>query len=220
MVDSWLPQTLLGVILDHILYVSSEPSTNTLLPTLVTHLTSLSKTYPIKSAEAFVSKLTLMQKNLVRGLQAPLETSSRTFPGTAELMLLKVLGETWSTSDMKHPVVGPARYLMASYLGLGRIRSVKDLASGMFLCTLFLDVSACPFFDLSHLTQHPAVRTRLKTLRTRDNQLSHQRRSHPFSHGARRTTWLVPLRGLPADPYGGALHQAHESAERLQSWQT
>ena len=39
---------------------------------------------------------------------------------------------------MNHIVVSPARLLMGSYLGLCRIRSVKDICSGLFLCSLFL----------------------------------------------------------------------------------
>lgn len=39
---------------------------------------------------------------------------------------------------MNHNVVSPARLLMGSYLGLCRVRSLQDLASGLFLCTLSL----------------------------------------------------------------------------------
>jgi len=39
---------------------------------------------------------------------------------------------------MRHAVVSPARLLMGSYLGLCKIRSLADAASGLFLCTLFL----------------------------------------------------------------------------------
>jgi nucleolar protein 14 len=86
-------------------------------------------------------KLNLLQKNFTRGLQDPLDPSSKTFPGSAELVFLRVLGAVWSTSDMKHAVVGPARYLMGAYLGLGRVRDLKDIASGLTLCSLFIQVS-------------------------------------------------------------------------------
>lgn len=39
---------------------------------------------------------------------------------------------------MNHAVVTPTRLLMGSYLGLCRVRSIQDIASGLFLCTLFL----------------------------------------------------------------------------------
>ena len=43
---------------------------------------------------------------------------------------------------MNHAVVNPARLLMGSYLGLCRIRTLQDVASGLFLCTLFLQYEA------------------------------------------------------------------------------
>lgn len=76
----------------------------------------------------------LMHKNLKRGLSR----GAKTWPGLPELALLRVLGALWPTSDMHHIVVSPARLLMGSYLGLCKIRSVANAASGLFLCTLFL----------------------------------------------------------------------------------
>lgn len=80
-----------------------------------------------------------MQKNLKRGLSHGVtEADSKTWPGLAELSFLRVVGLLWPTSDMNHPVISPARLLMGSYLGLCRVRSLQDIASGLFLCTLFL----------------------------------------------------------------------------------
>jgi hypothetical protein len=41
---------------------------------------------------------------------------------------------------MKHAVVCSARYLMGAYLGLGRVRDLKDIASGLTLCSSFIQV--------------------------------------------------------------------------------
>ncbi len=80
-----------------------------------------------------------MQKNLRRGLSHGVtDDTAKTWPGLPELSLLRVIGRVWSTSDMNHHVISPARLLMASYLGLCRVRSLQDIASGLFLCTLFL----------------------------------------------------------------------------------
>ncbi|KAF9238829.1 nucleolar protein 14 [Melanogaster broomeanus] len=133
-------QDLTRVLIDHILYITSPPTPRmTLLSALVPHLFSLSRSYPIESAECFVEKLSLMHKNLTRGLAAgPLEPTSRTWPGLSELTLLRVIGIIWPTSDMHHPVVSPARLLMGAYLGLCRVRSLADATSGLFLSSLFL----------------------------------------------------------------------------------
>lgn len=128
------------MLIDHILYITSPPSPRfTLLSSLVPHLYALTKSYPIPSAQHFVAKLNLMHKNLKRGLsRGATEPDAKTWPGLPELSLLRVISQIWPTSDKNHNVVSPARLLMGSYLGLGRVRSLEDLTSGLFLCTLFL----------------------------------------------------------------------------------
>lgn len=80
-----------------------------------------------------------MYKNLNRGLsQGALEPGSRTWPGPAELSFLRTIGVIWSSSDMNHPVISPARLLMGAYLGLCRVRSLTDVTSGLFLSSIFL----------------------------------------------------------------------------------
>ena len=80
-----------------------------------------------------------MQKNLRLGLsRGAIEPVVKTWPGLPELMFLRMVGVIWSTSDLNHPVIGPARLLMASYLGLCRIRNLSDISSGLFVCTLWL----------------------------------------------------------------------------------
>lgn len=80
-----------------------------------------------------------MHKNLKRGLsRGPVDADAKTWPGLPELSLLRVIGELWPTSDLHHVVISPTRLLIGAYLGLGRVRSLTDIASGLFLCTLFL----------------------------------------------------------------------------------
>ncbi|KAI0722399.1 nucleolar protein 14 [Cerioporus squamosus] len=133
-------QGLNNVLIEHILYITSPPTPrHTVLASLLPHLAALTKSYPIQSAEAFVEKLSLMHKNLKRGLsKGALDPEAKTWPGIPELSLLRVIGQLWPTSDLNHPVISPARLLMGAYLGLGRIRSLQDIASGLFLCSLLL----------------------------------------------------------------------------------
>ncbi|ESK89370.1 nucleolar protein 14 [Moniliophthora roreri MCA 2997] len=133
-------QKLNSVLVDHILYLASPPQPkfqviNALLP----HLFGLTKAYPIQSAEQFNQKLLIMHRNLKRGLsRGASNPDSKTWPGLPELTLLRIVGAVWPTSDMNHAVISPTRILMGSYLGLGRVRTLEDIASGLFLCTLFL----------------------------------------------------------------------------------
>ena len=84
-----------------------------------------------------------MHKNLTRGLsRGALHPESKTWPGLAELSLLRMISLIWPTSDLNHAVVSPARILLSAYLGLGRVRSLSDISSGLFLCTLFLQFEA------------------------------------------------------------------------------
>jgi nucleolar protein 14 len=79
-----------------------------------------------------------MNKNLKRGLsKGATLLEAKTWPGLSELTLLRVIGLMWSTSDLNHAVISPTRVLMGAYLSLGRVRSITDIASGLFLCTLF-----------------------------------------------------------------------------------
>lgn len=137
-------QNLTRVLIDHILYASLPPEPcPKLVSSLIPHLFSLSSSHPIESAEYFVEKLSLMHKNLKRGLaHGPLNPDSRTWPAFADLTLLRVIGLIWPTSDLKHAVISPARLLMGAYLGLCRVRSFADVASGLFLSSLFLQYEA------------------------------------------------------------------------------
>ncbi|KAF5333210.1 hypothetical protein D9611_002746 [Ephemerocybe angulata] len=137
-------QSLANVLVDHILYVSAiTPPKLNVITMLYPHLNAIIRTYPIPAARHFNSKLSLMQKNLKRGLsKGALDPESKTWPTLAELSLLRVIPQFWPTSDLNHAVVSPTRVLLGSYLGLCRVRSLGDLASGLFLCTLWLQYEA------------------------------------------------------------------------------
>ena len=104
---------------------------------ILPHITSLVPSFPLTTSRYFVAKLSVMQKNLTKGLAAgPLEASSRTWPGIGELVILRLVGLFFSTSDFSHPVAAPAMLLMCQYLGQCRIRSFRDIVSGAFLVSL------------------------------------------------------------------------------------
>jgi nucleolar protein 14 len=129
-----------GVLIDHILHVASPSNPRiSVVSSLLPHIHALTKTYPRQTAEHFIGKLALMHKNLKRGLShSAAGDGAKTWPDLPELVFLRVLGVLWPTSDMRHAVVSPVRLLMGSYLSLCKIRSLVDAASGLFLCTLFL----------------------------------------------------------------------------------
>ncbi|BEJ18214.1 hypothetical protein CspHIS471_0704910 [Cutaneotrichosporon sp. HIS471] len=135
-------QDFLGVLLDYILVLASDERFES-ITALGPHLAALVKLNPLTASSHFIAKLTLMQKNLVRGLaRGASNPTSKTMPGGPELTLLRLVGVTWSTSDFSHPVVQPAMLLMGQYLSQSRIRSTSDLASGLFMCSLVAQYEA------------------------------------------------------------------------------
>ncbi|KAH9977668.1 Nop14-like family-domain-containing protein [Lactifluus volemus] len=116
-------QVLAGVLIDHILHVTSSPDPQlSVVSDLLLHIRALTNAYPRQTAEHFIRKLSLMHKNLRRGLnRSAVDCDAKTWPGLPELVLLRTLGALWPTSDMHHVVVSPARLLMGSYLGLCKI---------------------------------------------------------------------------------------------------
>ncbi|KAG9015567.1 nucleolar complex protein 14 [Tulasnella sp. JGI-2019a] len=132
------------VLIEHVLYAArSSEQPYPLLNALSSHIFSLTKSYGATSAKTFVSKLVIMQANAQRAIsQSSKSADARTFPGPAELVFLRLIGVVWSTSDLWHLVVAPAMLLIGQYLSQGRVRSLVDVGSGLFLCTLYLQFQA------------------------------------------------------------------------------
>lgn len=146
-------QGFAGVLLDHALYCASQAvrvssrDERAELMALIDHLLKpifeLATTYPKAVAEAFVEKLALMERNLTKGLsKGATKPTSRTWPGAAELTLVRLAGLVWPTSDLNHVVTTPLALLEAHYLAHCRIRSYADLTSGLFLLTCFVQQQA------------------------------------------------------------------------------
>ncbi|CAA7258546.1 unnamed protein product [Cyclocybe aegerita] len=133
-------QNLVTVLIDHILYISSPPTPRySLISSLFPHLLAITRAYPIPAAQHFNEKLLLMHKNLKRGIsRGSLSPETKTWPGSSELSLFRVIGLIWPTSDLNHAVVSPTRILLGAYLSLCRVRSLQDIACGLFVSTLFL----------------------------------------------------------------------------------
>ncbi|WAR56042.1 hypothetical protein PtB15_6B786 [Puccinia triticina] len=132
--------TFTDVLIDHLIYISSQPpppgtSLSDVTSGLLPHIISLCKSYTQTAASHFASKLVLMQNNLSHALTHP---NISAWPGASELILFRLIGLLWSTSDFSHPVAAPALLLMNQYLSQLRVKEYTDLMSGLFLCTLIL----------------------------------------------------------------------------------
>ncbi|XP_022106736.1 nucleolar protein 14-like [Acanthaster planci] len=60
------------------------------------------------------------------------------YPGLDMLLYFKLVGALFSTSDFRHAVVTPAMLFMGQILSQCPVRTYRDVASGLFVCSLFL----------------------------------------------------------------------------------
>ena len=94
------------------------------LETLLRHVHSLARSFPLVVGQAF-------RKHLQSLLQdRPLS------PTSGDLVLLTGISTIFPTSDHFHPVVTPAILSIGRYLGQQRIQTLSDLTTGAYMATL------------------------------------------------------------------------------------
>ncbi|OJD32908.1 uncharacterized protein BKCO1_3500083 [Diplodia corticola] len=119
-----------GALVDHISYLALQkpaPSLAT-VETLIRHLHSLSRTFPLDVAKAF-------RRHLEQMLGA-----STISPG--DLVIFTAIGTIYPTSDHFHQVVTPAITIMARWLGLTTPQTPQELVTGAYVGTLCLKYQA------------------------------------------------------------------------------
>jgi nucleolar protein 14 len=115
-------------LVDHISYLANQPARPpfSILETLIRHVHSLAKTYPVEISNSFRSHLEEMQES--RALA----------PTAGDLVIFTAIGTIFPTSDHFHQVVTPAILGMGRYLGQKIPQSLSDYTLGAYLCTLCL----------------------------------------------------------------------------------
>ena len=81
-----------------------------------------------KSADAFAEKLTSSQLGV--------------FPDASQVLLLKLIGAVFSTSDYHHVIATPATLLSVCYLQSGRVSKPRHLWIGLEICQVLLSYQA------------------------------------------------------------------------------
>ncbi|KAI1293188.1 nucleolar complex protein 14 [Mortierella claussenii] len=131
-------QIFYPVLLDYVFQISASeakfPAAE--LNTLVRHIYAMTSQLGDHATECILAFLEAFETELVKDLASD---SKSGFPLTDKLIFLRILGQIYSTSDFQHQVITPAQFLMSQYLGQCQVATVKDLASGLMLCNLFLD---------------------------------------------------------------------------------
>jgi nucleolar protein 14 len=115
-------------LVDHISYLANQAQQPpfVVLESIIRHIHSLAKTFPVQIANAFRRHL------------KELDTSRALSPTLGDLVLLTAIGTIFPTSDHFHQVVTPAILTVGRYLGLKMPQTLQDLATGAYLCTLCL----------------------------------------------------------------------------------
>jgi nucleolar protein 14 len=115
-------------LVDHISYLTNQDQWPpfVVLESIIRHIHSLAKTFPVEIANAFRRHL------------KELDTSRALSPNPGDLILLTAVGTIFPTSDHFHQVVTPAILSMGRYLGLKIPQTLSDYATGAYLCALCL----------------------------------------------------------------------------------
>jgi nucleolar protein 14 len=115
-------------LVDHISYLANQSQRPPflILETLIRHIHSLAKTYPVEIGNALRSHL------------QDLGESRSLSPTAGDLVILTAIGTVFPSSDHFHQVVTPAILSMGRYLGLKMPQTLSDYATGAYLCTLCL----------------------------------------------------------------------------------
>ena len=116
------------VMIEHIHYLANATKHPpfSVLESLVRHVHSMSKMFPIQVGQAFRSQLEDIIEQRSRMLQ----------PG--DLVILTAIGSIFPTSDHFHQVVTPALLCMTTYLGQSLPKTIPELVTGTYICSLCL----------------------------------------------------------------------------------
>ncbi|KAF8978069.1 nucleolar complex protein 14 [Entomortierella lignicola] len=134
-------QIFYPILLDYAFQLSASESKypTAVLNKLVRHIYAMTTQLGDHATECILGFLEAFESDLTKSISSG---SSSGFPSIEKLTFLRILGQIYSTSDFQHQVITPAQFLMSQYLGQCQVSSVKDIASGLMLCNLFLDYQA------------------------------------------------------------------------------
>lgn len=123
-------------MLQVILHLATQnPIPFDVISAIIVRLHILATQFPSSLTQEFYDALNAGRKRFTQSL-----TNDRVFPTAKELVLFYTVGQIYPTSDLFHVIVNPSILFMAQILGQMKVRSIQDLARGLFVCALFLQV--------------------------------------------------------------------------------
>ncbi|ORX45832.1 Nop14-like protein [Hesseltinella vesiculosa] len=130
--------TFLSVLLDHLAYVAStvSPLPTKVLEAISMHIYEISQLVPEPAAATFQAKVKQMHTDMLQKMR---HDTSSSLPNVEDIVVLRSLGQVFSTSDLTHQVATPAALLMTQALAQSNLRTQVDLGRGLFVSQLFLE---------------------------------------------------------------------------------
>ncbi|TRX93867.1 hypothetical protein FHL15_005249 [Xylaria flabelliformis] len=115
------------VLVQYLFHLSNTPNPPPFatLESVIRHIHSLAKSFPIDVSEEFRSRINDL-------------TSRCLSPTLGDLVILIAIGTIFPPSDAFHPVITPAMLLIARYLGQKIPKSTTDFVQGVFMSSLAL----------------------------------------------------------------------------------
>lgn len=147
------------VLVDHISYMAKAKQPLAVIETLIRHIHSLSRTYPVGIATTFRAHIGAFHKN--------------NLPTPGDLVILTAVGSIYPTSDHFHQVVTPAITSMAKWLEMTTPSDAATAATGAVMVAL-----CTKYQKLSKRYVPEAVRFTLKAIQARPQPDASQLQPH------------------------------------------
>jgi nucleolar protein 14 len=119
-----------------ILHLATEdPIPFNTITEMIVRLHVLTTQFPSSLTQDIFSAIESGRKRMTSSLN-----SNRVFPTAQELVLFYTISQIYPTSDFSHGIVNPTTLFMSQILAQMKVQTIQDLARGLFICSLFLQV--------------------------------------------------------------------------------
>jgi len=129
-------ETLTPLVFKLILSLAAQnPLPVNAIKAIIVRLHGLTTQFPGVLTSEFFSALEASRKRFANSL-----AGDKVFPTAQELILFYTVGQIYPPSDLVHIIVNPTMLFMGQILGQMKVKTVQDLARGLFVASLSLQV--------------------------------------------------------------------------------
>ncbi|EPZ30988.1 Nucleolar protein 14 domain-containing protein [Rozella allomycis CSF55] len=129
-------QKLIGIMFEHLQYlcISLDSFPRDVFNGIFSHLSQLSHQFPDVVSRC---SMTLLESFLIK-LKRDISSGSLKMPTASMILVLKIFGLIFSSSDFRNPITTPSSLLMCCFLEMASVRKLKDVVAGLFICEILL----------------------------------------------------------------------------------